>query len=82
MTSATTVITFSANTQTQPTVVTLSHTSVFVGGQIGGGISLAQADARYVRLPTTEPDGNVSTSTGSGNSNWRKPTVPLASTNW
>jgi hypothetical protein len=47
------------------------------------GISQAQADARYVRLPATGvPAGYVATCIGSGQAEWRAPTIPLASTNW
>lgn len=46
------------------------------------GITQAEADARYVRLPIGETVGRVSTVISSNQSGWREPTIPLASTNW
>lgn len=50
MTEAATLITVKSATAIAGQPQTLKQTSVFVGGDTGGGITQLQADARYVRL--------------------------------
>jgi hypothetical protein len=46
------------------------------------GMTQTAADARYVRLPIGGTEGDVATNNGLDGSEWRAPTIPLASANW
>lgn len=73
MTDAVTLVQFRANTQTQAVNMTLAHTTVFLGGNTGG---------TGAGLPSGGNVDDVLTNLGNGNAGWRKPTLPLSSTNW
>lgn len=84
MPSATTVIQYRTDVVNQAAPIVLKQTSVFVGGATsdpGAGITQGQADARYVRLPSTGNEGDVMTRVA-GIAQWQEPSVPWASTNW
>lgn len=83
MPSATTMVSYVTDVASQSAPIVLKQTSVFVGGTTdpGSGITQAQADARYVRLPTGGNDNDVLTRVA-GVGQWRPPVIFYDSTNW
>lgn len=48
----------------------------------GDGITVEEADLRYLKKPTGGNIGDVLTKTGTDTTAWTAPGIPLTSTNW